>query len=76
MHATALFYGLKTDTNGLLRSTNKADLEAFNYLFPKIAPKTLASIENPRIPKVLLSEVRRRHQQLNPVRRCDNLPDG
>ncbi len=51
MHATALFYGLKTDTNGLLRSTNKSDLEAFNYLFPKIAPKTLASIENPRIPK-------------------------
>ncbi len=51
MYATALFYGLKTDTNGLLRSTSKADLEAFNYLFPKIAPKTLASIENPRIPK-------------------------
>jgi len=51
IHATALFYGLKTDTNGLLRSTNRADLEAFNYLFPKIAPKTLSSIENPRIPK-------------------------
>ena len=51
MLATALFYGLKTDTNGLLRSSGKADLDAFNYLFPKIAPKTLASIENPRIPK-------------------------
>jgi len=51
MLATALFYGLKTDTNGLLRSSVKADLDAFNYLFPKIAPKTLASIENPRIPK-------------------------
>jgi nanoRNase/pAp phosphatase (c-di-AMP/oligoRNAs hydrolase) len=51
MLATALFYGLKTDTNGLLRSSGKPDLDAFNYLFPKIAPKTLASIENPRIPK-------------------------
>lgn len=51
MLATALFYGLKTDTNGLLRSAGKADLDAFNYLFPKIAPKTLASIENPRIPR-------------------------
>ncbi|MGC9323960.1 MAG: DHH family phosphoesterase [Desulfomonilia bacterium] len=51
MLATALFYGLKTDTNGLLRHTVKADLDAFNYLFPKIAPKTLSSIENPRIPK-------------------------
>ena len=49
--ATALFYGLKTDTNGLLRSSLKADLDAFNYLFPKIAPKTLASIENPEVPK-------------------------
>ncbi len=51
MLATGLFYGLKTDTNGLLRSATKADLEAFNYLFPRIAPKTLSSIQNPRIPK-------------------------
>lgn len=49
--ATALFYGLKTDTYGLNRSTAKADLEAFNYLFPKIAPRTLAAIENPSVPK-------------------------
>ncbi len=49
--ATALYYGLKTDTNGLSRSFMKADLDAFNYLFPKIAPRTLAGIENPSIPK-------------------------
>ncbi len=49
--ATALYYGLKTDTNGLSRSVTKADLDAFNYLFPKIAPRTLAGIENPSIPK-------------------------
>ena len=49
--ATALFYGLKTDTNGLLRSSIKADLDAFNFLFPRIAPKILASIENPEIPR-------------------------
>jgi nanoRNase/pAp phosphatase (c-di-AMP/oligoRNAs hydrolase) len=49
--ATALFYGLKTDTNGLLRSSVHADLEAFNFLLPRIAPKTLAAIENPEIPK-------------------------
>jgi len=51
MLATALYYGLMTDTNGLLRSAGKPDLDAFNYLFPRIAPKTLSSIENPRIPK-------------------------
>jgi len=49
--ATALFYGLKTDTYGLSRSSLKADLETFNYLFPKIAPRTLAAIENPSVPK-------------------------
>jgi len=49
--ATALFYGLKTDTNGLSRSMMKADLDAFNFLFPKIAPRTFAAIENPSVPK-------------------------
>ena len=49
--ATALYYGLKTDTNGLSRSFMKVDLDAFNYLFPKIAPRTLAGIENPSVPK-------------------------
>jgi nanoRNase/pAp phosphatase (c-di-AMP/oligoRNAs hydrolase) len=49
--ATALFYGLKTDTNGLSRSLTKGDLDAFNFLFPKIAPRTFAAIENPSVPK-------------------------
>jgi len=49
--ATALYYGLKTDTNGLSRSFTKADLDAFNYLSPRIAPRTLAGIENPSVPK-------------------------
>jgi len=49
--ATALFYGLKTDTFDLLRSSVKADLDAFTYLFPRMAPRTLAAIENPSIPK-------------------------
>ncbi len=49
--ATALYYGLKTDTNGFSRSFTKPDLEAFNYLFPKVALRTLAGIENPSVPK-------------------------
>ena len=49
--ATALFYGLKTDTNGLLRSSGRADLDAFTYLFPKIAPKILSAIEKPEVPR-------------------------
>ena len=49
--ATALFYGLKTDTNGLLRSSVPADLEAFTFLFPRIAPKILSAIEKPEVPR-------------------------
>ena len=49
--ATALFYGLKTDTGGFSRSVTKADLEAFNFLSPRLAPRTLAAIELPPVPK-------------------------
>jgi len=49
--ATALFYGLKTDTSGLLRSSGQPDLEAFTFLQPRIAPKILAAIESPEVPR-------------------------
>ncbi len=49
--ATALFYGLKTDTAGFSRSVTKADLDAFNFLSPRLAPRTLAGIETPPVPK-------------------------
>lgn len=49
--ATALFYGLKTDTNNFIRSMTAADISAFNSLFPKVALKTLGAIERPAIPK-------------------------
>ena len=49
--ATALVYGIKTDTGWLSRSATKQDLDAFNYLFPRISSRTLAAIESPRMPK-------------------------
>ncbi|MCK9274690.1 MAG: DHHA1 domain-containing protein [Syntrophales bacterium] len=49
--ATALVYGIKTDTGWLNRSASKADLEAFNFLFPLISTRTLAAIESPPMPK-------------------------
>ncbi|MCK9230606.1 MAG: bifunctional oligoribonuclease/PAP phosphatase NrnA [Syntrophales bacterium] len=49
--ATALFYGLKTDTGGLSRSVTKPDLAALNYLLPLTSPRTLAAIETPPVPK-------------------------
>ncbi len=48
--ANALLYGIKTDTNALMRSSHKADYMAFTYLSPLTNPKILGAIERPRLP--------------------------
>jgi nanoRNase/pAp phosphatase (c-di-AMP/oligoRNAs hydrolase) len=48
--ATALFYGVKSDTANLARLSNAADLEAYLWLFPQVDTKLLADIENPQVP--------------------------
>jgi nanoRNase/pAp phosphatase (c-di-AMP/oligoRNAs hydrolase) len=47
--ANALLYGLKTDTNSLVRGAIRADFQAFRYLFPFTNPRVLAGIEKPRL---------------------------
>jgi nanoRNase/pAp phosphatase (c-di-AMP/oligoRNAs hydrolase) len=48
--ATALFYGLKTDTMGLSRGTSPADAAAYFYLQPRIDVKALVEIEHAQVP--------------------------
>jgi len=48
--ATALFYGIKTDTMGLARGTSPADVAAYFYLQPRIDVEALAQIENAQVP--------------------------
>jgi nanoRNase/pAp phosphatase (c-di-AMP/oligoRNAs hydrolase) len=48
--ATALFYGIKSNTMGLGRNTSAADATAYYYLQPKIEVETLAKIEQARVP--------------------------
>jgi nanoRNase/pAp phosphatase (c-di-AMP/oligoRNAs hydrolase) len=48
--ATALFYGVKTDTQNLGREASPADLAAYLYLFPRADNKLLAEIEHPQVP--------------------------
>ena len=48
--ATALFYGIKTDTRGLSRSTSPADVAAYFYLQPQIDIDALAEIEQAQLP--------------------------
>jgi nanoRNase/pAp phosphatase (c-di-AMP/oligoRNAs hydrolase) len=48
--ATALFYGIKSDTRDLGREYDTADVEAYNWLFPHIDKPSLSRIEHPSVP--------------------------
>lgn len=57
--ANALLYGLKTDTNSLIRGACKADYHAFNYLTPLTNPKVIGCIEKPELPVAYFEEYSR-----------------
>lgn len=48
--ATALFYGIKSDTMGLGRAASPADIEAYSYLVPLIDSQALFEIERAQVP--------------------------
>lgn len=48
--ATALFYGVKSDTLNLARDASPADIAAYLYLFPRADNRLLSEIENPQVP--------------------------
>ena len=49
--ATALLYGIKTDTLFLDRSSHTADLEAFTFLYPFANRALIARMERPALPR-------------------------
>ena len=49
--ATALLYGIKTDTLFLERGSNLADLSAFNFLYPIANKAMITRIERPALPR-------------------------
>ena len=49
--ATALFYGIKSDTRDLERETTAPDVAAYLWLFPKADTQALSQIERPRLPE-------------------------
>lgn len=55
--ATALFYGIKSDTRDLGRQSTDADIRASVYLFPYTLQKKLARIEHPEMPKEYFIEL-------------------
>ena len=48
--ATALFYGIKADTMGLIRDTSPADANAFCYLQSQVDMEALSRIEYAQVP--------------------------
>lgn len=48
--ATALFYGIRTDTMGLVRDTSPADASAFCYLQSLVDMEALSRIEHAQVP--------------------------
>ena len=48
--ATALYYGIKTDTLFLGRETTKADIEAFAYLYPLANHALIRRMQRPQLP--------------------------
>jgi nanoRNase/pAp phosphatase (c-di-AMP/oligoRNAs hydrolase) len=49
--ATALLYGIKSDTLFLDRETSRADVAAFSHLYPLVNTNLLRRIEKPELPK-------------------------
>ncbi len=57
--ANALLYGIKTDTNALVRGASKSDFSAFKYLFPLTNPRMISRIEKPPLPLEYFQEYQR-----------------
>ena len=49
--ATALLYGIKSDTLFLNRTSHPADLEAFTFLYPLANSSLIAKMERPALPE-------------------------
>ncbi len=57
--ATALAYGIQSDTQDLGRETSSTDIEAFTYLYPLANKRLLSRIDNEREPREYFGTVAR-----------------
>jgi nanoRNase/pAp phosphatase (c-di-AMP/oligoRNAs hydrolase) len=53
--ATAMLYGIKSDTYSLSREVNEWDVEAFSYLYPLANQNLMRRIERPELPPAALN---------------------
>jgi len=57
--ATALYYGMKTDTVGSGRTNTNADMEMMAFVFPHISLKKLTKIEGPELPRYYFKNIKK-----------------
>jgi nanoRNase/pAp phosphatase (c-di-AMP/oligoRNAs hydrolase) len=57
--ANALIYGIKADTNSLVRGASRVDFKAFNYLSPLTNPRVVGGIERPSLSQEYLKDYER-----------------
>jgi nanoRNase/pAp phosphatase (c-di-AMP/oligoRNAs hydrolase) len=67
--ATALFYGIKTDTNSFVRSTVSNDIKAFRYLYEYANLNIIKKIESSEMTKKTLSSFKVALDKLSFVKR-------
>jgi len=57
--ATALYYGIKTDTFGSARGSIQADVDMLAYIFPYISINKLSKIESPEMPSFYFRNIKK-----------------
>jgi len=62
--ATALFYGIKTDTSNFARTSTMADIKAFRYLYPHVNLNIIKKIEASEINKKNIAHFRKAFEVL------------
>jgi len=62
--ASALFYGIKTDTDNFTRTSTDADIKAFRYLYQHANLKIIKKIESSEINKKNLADFRKAFDSL------------
>ncbi len=63
--ATALYYGLKTDTFDFTRDFTKTDLNILNFIIEKVSMKLIGKIENPPLSREYFKKLCKGLEQAN-----------
>lgn len=61
--ATALYYGIKTDTYGTARGNTQADMDMISFVFPYISVKKMNKIESPELPRYYFKNIKKAVEQ-------------